>query len=157
MPTNSTCYVQNAQALKKTILWVIGGAAALYFLARFRFSQKANFILRSVRPGGTLLAPVVNIRMDVQNPTNQRIVIKSIVGNISVSGKFLASVSSFGDQVIAANSESTLNLTARPSALGVFNTLRQLITQPIPGTQIVFSGTANVDGVNVPVEQSQTL
>lgn len=157
MPTNSTCYVQNAQALKKTIFWVIGGAAALYFLARFRFSQKASFILRSVRPGGTLLAPIVKIQMTVQNPTNQRILIKSIVGELSVAGKFLANVSSFGDQVIAANSESTLNLTARPSAIGVFNTLRQLITQPIPGTQIVFSGTANVDGVNVPVEQSQTL
>ena len=149
--------MQNAQALKKTIFWVIGGAAALYFLARFRFSQKASFILRSVRPGGTLLAPVVKIQMTVQNPTNQRILIKSIVGELSVAGKFLANVSNFCHQVIAANSESTQNLTARPSAIGVFNTLRQLITQPIPGTQIIFSGTANVDGVNVPVEQSQTL
>lgn len=95
--------------------------------------------------------------MAVQNPTNQRILIKSIVGTLSVGGKFLANVSSFGDQVISANSESVLNITARPSALGVFNTLRQLITQPIPGTLIEFSGTANVDGVNVPVEQSQTL
>ena len=135
----------------------MGGAAALYFLARYRFSQKANFILQSVRPGGSILSPVVNVKMLVQNPTNQKIVIKSIVGTLSVGGKFLANISSFGDQTITANSESTLSITARPSAIGVFNTLRQLITQPIPGTQIVFSGSANVDGVNIPVEQSQTL
>lgn len=143
--------------MKKTLFWLVGGAAALYFIARFRFSQKANFILQSVRPGGTLIAPVVNIRMLVQNPTNQRVVIKSIVGNLSINGKFLAYVSSFGDQVINPNSESIFNLTARPSAIGVFNTLRQLITEPIPGTVISFRGTANVDGVNVPVDQSQTL
>ena len=135
----------------------MGGAAALYFIARYRFSQKANFILQSVRPGGSILSPVVNVKMLVQNPTNQKIVIKSIVGTLSVGGKFLADVSSFGDQKITPNSESTLSITARPSAIGVFNTFRQLITQPIPGTQIVFSGSANVDGVNVPVEQSQTL
>ena len=135
----------------------MGGAAALYFLARYRFSQKANFLLQSVRPGGTLLAPVINIQLLVQNPTNQEIVIKSIVGTLTVGGKFLANISCFGDQKILGNSQSLLNITARPSAIGVFNTLRQLITQPIPGTQIVFSGTANVDGINVPVEQSQTL
>ena len=135
----------------------MGGASALYFLARYRFSQKANFILQSVLPGGSILSPVINVKMLVQNPTNQKIVIKSIVGTLSVGGKFLANISSFGDQTITANSESTLSITARPSAIGVFNTLRQLITQPIPGKQIVFSGSANVDGVNIPVEQSQTL
>lgn len=135
----------------------MGGAAALYFLARYRFSQKASFILQSVKPAGTLFSPIVNVKMLVQNPTNQKIVIKSIVGTLSVGGKFLANISSFGDQVITANSESILNITARPSAIGIFNTFKQLITQPIPGTQIVFSGTANVDGVNVPIEQSQTL
>ena len=143
--------------MRKTIFWIVGGAAALYFLARYRFSQKANFLLQSVQPGGTLLAPVVKINMLVQNPTNQEIVIKSIVGTLTVGGKFLANISSFGDQKITGNSQSVLSITARPSAIGVFNTLKQLLTQPIPGTKIVFSGSANVDGINIPVEQSQTL
>lgn len=138
-------------------MWIVGGAAALYLLARFQFSKKANFIFQSVKPGGTLLQPLVNIKMLVQNPTNQRVVIKSIVGSVYVDDKFLAYVSSFGDQVIEGNAESVLNLTARPGALGVFQTLKQLVTQPIGSIQVRFSGSANVDGVNVPIEQTQSL
>lgn len=143
--------------MKKTLIWIVGGAAALYFLARFQFSKKANFIFQSVKPGGTVLQPLVNIKMLVQNPTNQRVVIKSIVGSVYVDEKFLAYVSSFGDQVIEGNAESVLNLTARPGALGVFQTLKQLVTQPIGSIQVRFSGSANVDGVNVPIEQTQSL
>jgi LEA14-like dessication related protein len=143
--------------LKKPILWILGGAAALYFLARYSFSRKANFILQSVKPGGTLLQPRILISLAVQNPTNQEITIKSIVGSVYVDDNFLASVSSFGDQRITGNSESTLQLTARPSAIGIFQTLKRLVTQPIPGTQIRFTGTANVDGINVPIEQSNIL
>lgn len=103
------------------------------------------------------MAPKVNISMLVQNPTNQRVVIKSIVGSVYVGGKFLAYVSSYGDQVIEGNAESVLNLTARPTAVGVFQSLKELVTQPLGTIEIRFSGTANVDGINVPIEQSQTL
>lgn len=155
--TNSPASEIKSLRLKKTLLFLVGGAAALYFLARFQFSKKANFILQSVKPGGTLFQPLVNIKILVQNPTNQRVVIKSIVGSVFVDDKFLAYVSSFGEQVIQGNAESVLNLTARPGALGVFNTLKQLVTQPIGNIQVRFSGTANIDGVNVPIEQTQGL
>ena len=95
--------------------------------------------------------------MLVQNPTNQRVIVKSVVGSVYVNDKFLATVSAFGDQVIEGNAESVLNITARPGAIGVFNTLKELITQPIGSNVIRFSGSANVDGVNVPVEQTQTV
>ena len=150
-------YVKTHTTLKKAIFYIVGGAAALYLIARYSFSTKATFILQSVRPGGTLLQPLVAIKMMVQNPTNQRVVVKSIVGSLSVNGKFLAYVSSFGDQTIQPNAESVLNLTARPSAVGVFQSFKQLITQPIGSVQISFSGSANVDGVNVPITQTQTL
>lgn len=138
-------------------MWIVGGAAALYFLARFSFSRKANFILQSVKPGGTLFAPKVNITLLVQNPTNQRIVVKSVVGSIFIGEKFLAYVSSYGDQTIEGNAESVLNLTARPTALSVFQSFKELITQPIGTIEVRFTGTANVDGINIPIEQSQTL
>lgn len=143
--------------LKRPILWILGGAAALYFLARYSFSRKANFILQSIKPSGTLLAPRVLITFAVQNPTNQRITVKSVVGSVFVDDKQLANVSSFGDQTIQPNSESMFTVTARPSAIGVFQSLKQLVTQPIGNIQIRFSGTANVDGINVPIEQTQTL
>jgi hypothetical protein len=36
----------------RNIFWVVGGVAAIYLLSKLRFGQKANFMLRSLRPGG---------------------------------------------------------------------------------------------------------
>lgn len=135
----------------------MGGAAALYFIARYRFSQKANFLLRSVKPTGTILQPTVTVEIAVQNPTNQRIILKSISGSLFINDKYLANVSSFGDQIIAGNSESIVKVTARPSAVGVFQSVRELLSKPIGTMQVRFSGTANVDGINIPIDQTNTL
>jgi LEA14-like dessication related protein len=148
---------QKPSRLKKAIFWVVGGAAALYFLARYSFSQKAIFLLRSVKPSGTILQPTVTVEIAVQNPTNQRITLKSISGSVFVNDKYLANVSSFGDQVITGNSESIVKVTARPSGVGVFQSIRQLLTQPIGTIQVRFSGSANVDGINIPIEETKTL
>lgn len=148
---------QKPSRLKKAIFWVVGGAAALYFLARYSFSQKAIFLLRSVKPSGTILQPTVTVEIAVQNPTNQRITLKSISGSVFVNDKYLANVSSFGDQIITGNSESIVKVTARPSGLGVFQSVRELLTQPIGTIQVRFSGTANVDGINIPIEETKTL
>lgn len=143
--------------MKKPILWILGGATVLYFLARYSFSRKANFVLQSIKPGGSILSPRVLITFAVQNPTNQRITVKSVVGSVYVDDKFLANVSSYGDQTIQPNAESLFTVTARPSAVGVFQSLKQLVTQPIGNIEIRFSGSANVDGINVPIEQANKL
>ena len=141
----------------RNIFWVVGGVAAIYLLSKLRFGQKANFMLRSLRPGGTLLAPTINVEMAVQNPTNQTITIKSITGSVSVNDKYLANVSAFGDQKVLPNSESILRLTARPSATGVFQSIRELLTQPVGTIAASFQGTANVDGLVVPISESRTI
>jgi len=141
----------------RNIFWVVGGVAAIYLLSKLRFGQKANFMLRSLRPGGTLLAPTINVEMAVQNPTNQTITIRSITGSVSVNDKYLANVSAFGDQKVLPNQESILRLTARPSATGVFQSIRELLTQPVGSIAASFQGTANVDGLVVPISESRNI
>lgn len=141
----------------RNILLLVGGAAALFFLSRYRFGQKAVFAFRSLKPGGPLFAPVFNIELAVANPTNQAITIKSITGTINVQGSAVANVSAFGDQRVAANSESILKLQARPSAIGVFETVRELLSRPLGSTSVSFTGTANVDGLVVPVSESKMI
>lgn len=141
----------------RNILWLVGGAAALYFLSRFSFGQKANFVLRGLRPGGTIFAPTINVDFAVQNPTNQTVTIKSVTGSVSVNGEYLANVSAFGDQVIAPNSESMLRLTARPSAMGLFNSIRELLTSPAGQVNASFTGSANVDGLVVPIAETKVI
>jgi LEA14-like dessication related protein len=141
----------------RNILLLVGGVAALFLLSRFRFGQKAIFQLRTLRPGGSLLQPTINVEMAVQNPTNSTIKIKSITGSLSLNNKYLANVSAFGDQTVAPNSESTLRLVARPSALGVFESVRELLTAPAGQVKAIFEGSANVDGIVVPITETRRL
>lgn len=141
----------------KNIFFLIGGVAALFLLSRYKFGQKAIFQLRRLRPGGSLTQPVINVDMAVQNPTNTAIKIKSITGALSVNDKYLANVSAFGDQFVQANSESTLKLVARPSAIGIFESVRALLTGPAGQVSATFDGSANVDGIVVPIKETRTL
>lgn len=143
--------------MKKTLLWVLGAGAALYFFSKMAFKNKANFLLQSVNVGGSFLAPKVLVRIAVQNPTNSQITLKSLSGSLSVNGKYLSNLSSFGDQVILPNSENVIELNARPSVIGVFNSIKELLTTPSGQLNANFVGTANVDGFSVPIDQTITI
>jgi len=141
----------------RNVLLIIGGAAALYFLGRYKFSQKISFLLRGVRAGGGLTNPQILIDLAIQNPTNQKATLKSITGDISINGQYIANLSAFGDQVIQPNSESLIKLNARPSATGVGQFLVTLFRERQQGISATFVGTANVDGVTYPVNETRKI
>jgi LEA14-like dessication related protein len=139
------------------IFWVVGAAVGLWAISRMSLCQKTNFLLRSIRPGGSLLRPEILVELSIQNPTSQQATLKSLTGNVSINDRYLGNVSAFGDQVIQPNSENVVTLTARPSALGVVAALRELLTAPAGSNVITFRGTANVDGFTVPINESKTV
>jgi hypothetical protein len=142
--------------MKQSIFWIIGGAAVIYLLSRASFAKKANFIFKSISPSGTILSPRIIVTMLVQNPTNQNLTVKSVVGSLYINDEYLSNVSSFGDQIISANSESELKITARPSAIGIFKSLKNLLKSKGSITA-KFTGTANVEGITVPINETQTI
>ena len=142
----------------RNLTWIIGGiVAALVFIPKLMVGQKAVFILRSLRTGGSILNPNFGVEFIVQNPTNQRIIIKSVTGAVSVNGQFLADVSAFGDQIIERNKESKLVVNARSSALSIFKTVRAILAQPIGTNKLTFDGQANVDGLIIPIQQTKEI
>ena len=143
--------------MRKSIFWIVGAGAAIYFLSRFSFSQKANFLLRSVRVGGSLFKPEIFLDIAVQNPTNSRLTFKSITGSLFVNNNFLATVSAFGDQVVFPNSETILKLQARPSASGIFENVKDLLSSKLGQVVVKFTGTANIDGITYPISESKTI
>ena len=143
--------------MKKSLLWIAAGAAALYFISRYSFSKKATFFFKGLQPAGTLFSPKLIIFIGVQNPTNSTVTVKSITGSVNVNGKFLSSFSYFGDQVISPNAESILQITARPSAIGIFNSIKQLLNTPTGNNLVELTGTANVEGVTYPLNESINL
>jgi LEA14-like dessication related protein len=143
--------------LKSPIFWVVGAAVGLWAISRMSLGQKTNFLLRSVRPGGTVFQPQILVELTIQNPTSQSATLKSLTGNVYINDRYLGNVSAFGDQVIQPNSENIVTLTARPSALGVIAALRELLTAPAGTNVISFTGTANVDGFTVPINERKTV
>jgi hypothetical protein len=38
--------------------------------------------------------------------------------------------------------------------MGVFTSIKELLTQPVGSVSVRFTGSANVDGTNIPIENS---
>jgi len=143
--------------MNKSILWIAGAGIGLYLLSRLSLSKKLNFIFQSISTGGTFLQPTIDIAISVQNPTNQKAVLRSISGQVLLNDKFVSNISSFTAQTILPNSESVVTIKARPSLLGVFNTIKNVLTNKTGGNTFVITGSANVDNVSLPFSISETL
>lgn len=143
--------------MKKAIL-IIAGAGVAYFLYRkFRLQQKANILFRGIKVGGSLLAPEIQLSLAVQNPTNTGTVLKSVSADLFVSNTFLANFSSFGDQQINPNSESIINIIARPKLLGAIKSIITLLKNRKQKLQAIITGSANFEGFNVPIKQNVSI
>lgn len=142
----------------RNIWWIIAGVgAAIVFLPKLMVGQKAVFVLKNLKTGGNILNPTFGVELGVQNPSNQKIVIKSITGSVLVNGQYLADVSAFGDQIIEGNKESRLVVNATSSALNIVRAVRNILTAPLGSNKITFKGQANVDGLVVPIEQTKVI
>jgi hypothetical protein len=144
--------------MKKIIpVVLIAGLAAWYFLGKQVLSQNLNFVLRKISFGGRLFQPKVFITLGVQNPTNNGAVIRSIVAKVSFKNNSFANVSTFAVQNIAPQSESLIVLTAEPSVLGIFNTIRDAVKSKEIKGLFSITGSANVDGVTFPINIENTI
>jgi hypothetical protein len=130
---------------------IIGGLAAWFFISARNLSQNIKFVIRRISFGGTFLQPKIFITLAAQNPTNAGATVKSIVASINYKGNTFADVSSFQVQNIRPQSENMIVLTAQPSAIGIFSTVRNIIQDKKFVNDIAIVGTANIDGVNVPI------
>lgn len=136
---------------------LVAGLAAWYFIGKRALSQNIKFVLRKISFGGRLLSPKIFITLGVQNPTNSGAVIRSIVANVSFKGNTFADVSSFTVQNIAPQTESLIVLTAEPSILGVFNTIRDAVKNKDIKGEFAITGSANVDGVTFPIDIKNSI
>lgn len=143
--------------MKKAIL-IIAGAGVAYFLYRkFRLQQKANILFRGIKLGGSILAPEIQLSLAVQNPTNTGTILKSISTDLYVSNTYLANFSSFGDQEIKPNSESIIQIIARPKLLGAIKSVISVLKNRKQKMKATLTGSANFEGFNVPINQNVSV
>jgi len=138
---------------------VIGGVLlAVYLIGRRRLAANVKVLLRGVSFSGGLKKPTLSLRFGIQNPTDREARLLSLVGQVDANGRTVADVSAFETVRILPNQETRYQVSVTPAAVGIIQTLAQFIRakerQPV---RVAFTGTANVDGMNVPIDQAATL
>lgn len=143
--------------MKKNIIWIIAGAAAIYFLAKKSLAKKLQFSFKNLSTSGNFTSPKINIRLLALNPSNQTAKINSIVGELYVNDNFIGDVSSFMPQIIMPNAESEVSFSIKPSLFSAFSTVKNLVINKGKGYKFEFKGNANVDGLVIPLNQVYSL
>lgn len=140
-------------------LLLIGGAlVALYLVGRSRLATNVKVLFRGLSFAGGLRRPTISLRFGIQNPTDQMATLRSIVGQVDANGRTVADVSGFQALTVGPNTESIMTVQAQPAAVGIVQTVAEFLRQKERGpVQVTFTGTANVDGLNVPINQSVNI
>jgi hypothetical protein len=136
----------------KNLLFIgLAGFAGWYLLRKTQLAQKTKLVFKKLGFSNKKFQLVFG----VQNPTGQTANISAITGEVYLGDKLVADFSSFGDQKIAARSESELKIQASPT-IGIL----QLITSKgwlKKGLQYTIKGTGNFDGIIVPFNYKASL
>jgi LEA14-like dessication related protein len=100
------------------------------------------------------LSPIINVTVNVQNPTSGSLQLNSFAGTASVNGTASGNVSYFQPTVIAANAQTQIVVQVRLSDLGLIAALMNFINAGTGAIAVSIVGTANVNGAALPVNIS---
>ena len=145
--------------MKKNIIWIAAAAAAIYFIIKkSSFAKNLIFSFNNIKPVGKWFQPELIITLSVQNPTRQAARITAISGTLYLDDKAISNIASFNPQIIQPQMESLISFSAKPGIIGIANIIKEIFT----GTKskqyrFKFIGTANVDGVLLPIDQEFIL
>ena len=137
--------------MKNWILIAAAGLAGWYFLKKGQLAQRTKLIFKKLRFANKKFELIFG----VQNPTGTTATISAITGEVYLGEKLVADFSNFGEQKIAAKSESELKIQASPT-IGIL----QLITSKgwlKKGLNYTIKGTGNFDGIVVPFDYKANL
>lgn len=129
--------------------------AVIYILRKKSFVDNAKFSLENVAFNWN--KKEVYIRMGILNPTNAQITISSILGSLFLNNNEVATVETFSRLLVSPNAKTSLNLTMKPTLYGIFTSLKSIFSSKdskelFKSYKVKFVGTANANGVNLPLE-----
>jgi len=137
--------------MKKYLGFGILALAVFYVIRKKSLVDNAKFSLQNVVLNWK--NKEVYVRMGISNPTNAQVIINSILGSLYFNNNEVAVVNSFSKLLISANATTTLNLTMKPTLYGIFESLKNILTKDIAKNyKVKFVGTANANGLNIPLE-----
>ena len=134
------------------ILLPLAGLLAFDLFAQKSAAGKLSYFIHKLGlkwDGGT---PIVQIDMQVQNPSNQQFIIKSIVASAFSNGNPIGNISTFQTVVISPNSQQIVPVLVRLNAVAVVSDLLSLIQKGSGNPQeLTIEGYVNANGFVSPL------
>lgn len=103
------------------------------------------------------LTPVLIIGIGVQNTSNQSFTIRSFAGNIYSDDYYIGNISNFTPQQIPPNSQVIVQVIARLQLISIVNEVIEAVQYQNFKKEIEVKAMANVDGLQVPVNQKLSV
>lgn len=140
-----------------TLALIIGGILGIDLLIKSTSAKSLNFVIAKANlDTSNILSPVIQLVINIQNPTSVQYRIDAIVGNFYINDTLTGNVSSFISTNILAASQTAypVNVALQPGAVindivSLFNGSQQL--------DLRLAGTANADGLLIPFDIKYSL
>lgn len=140
------------------MLFVAAGAAALFFWAKSKALTALQYYISDVGADFVNGKPIIILDVAIQNPTNERFTIQSIVGTLKLNGQPIGQVQSFVSRDVLPVNATIYPVNIIVSNLGIGMTVYNLITQGIGTSQTVsFDGSINASNIVAPINLSAKI
>lgn len=119
------------------LLAPIAGLLALGVFAQKTASGFLNYFIRSVALSWDGATPLLRVMVAIQNPTNQKFTIRSIVGTLYINDHKAGNVSMFQTIVVNPNTQNELPVIVRLDPVAVVSDLLTLIERQSGNPQVL--------------------
>jgi len=136
---------------------ILVGLAVLGWIGykKFVLAKKINISLKNIGfNGGTFWQPVVNVQLEVENPTDTTTDIQKISGDIFLQNKIVGSIFQNVNQKILAKQKTIINFNVQ---LNLVDAALISINNKFSNQIIEFKGNLIADFVSFPINYSIQL
>lgn len=119
---------------------LLAGVAGIIALSAFTLKTASgflNYFIRSVQVAWDGSTPLLRVMVAIQNPTNQKFTIRSIVGSLLINEQKAGNVSMFQTIVINPNTQNELPVIVRLDPVAVVSNLLELVERNSGNPQVI--------------------
>jgi hypothetical protein len=147
--------------MKRNKIYIILGvaaAAALYFLSKGSAAKKLQVYFKDIQIGEIkgLKIPDIYARFSISNPSNNKLTIDGISGQIFLNGNLFTTVSNFEKMTILPNTNTFYTVKLVTPSISAFYAVYNLIKKK-QSAEIEFKGSINTMGIVLPIDESVNI
>jgi LEA14-like dessication related protein len=135
-----------------TLLAIVTG---VYLIKKIHFAKKIDFELIGINFSGSLLNPLLLLKIKVINPTGTTAEFKSLTGDVSLNKNKIGVATLNNPILIAANTSTILTINIKLDSINLFQNVIVAITNK---TGIInLTGSAKIDSFTLPINYDYKL